>query len=151
MGLEHAEKIVKEPRLVEALKFENIVQMNCGDHHTAAVTKDGRVLTFGWGGSFSAGACGLGHGDYESNAKPTVVETLFRDGAPIGKVECGDMHTMALTKDHELWIWGNGEHGRMGSGSANNCLVPVPMEYFEEDNIVDVRLLIDLFGCTQQE
>ena len=57
---------------------------------------------------------------------------------PIASVKCGEFHTVALTTDGEVWAWGNGEMGRLGNGENDNFEVPVPMEYFAEDNIVQI-------------
>jgi alpha-tubulin suppressor-like RCC1 family protein len=52
-----------------------------GSLYSAVVTRDGTVLTWGYGG-----AGNLGHGDRRSVTKPTVVESLRR--VPIANVAC---------------------------------------------------------------
>ena len=52
------------PRLVEALRDVWIISIACGDAHTVAVARDGRL--FAWGG----GGCGqLGHSETEQMPK----------------------------------------------------------------------------------
>ena len=48
-------------------------QLACGYHHSAAVSKDGMVLTWGRG-IFGQ----LGHGDTENYSLPTPVEALIK-------------------------------------------------------------------------
>lgn len=48
----------------------------CGDNHTAALSEDGLVFTWGMGGSmWSAGA--LGHGDKEPQPTPVVIDYFY--------------------------------------------------------------------------
>lgn len=46
-----------EPRLIPALQGKNVISIVLGDYHSAALTADGKLYTWG---SFSAGALGLG-------------------------------------------------------------------------------------------
>lgn len=51
------QECVTEPKLVDVLKDEVIVDVSCGTRHTGAVTASGQVYC--WGDS-SAAQCGLG-------------------------------------------------------------------------------------------
>ena len=46
-----------EPRVIPALQDRNVISVVLGDYHSAALTADGKLYTWG---SFSAGALGLG-------------------------------------------------------------------------------------------
>jgi alpha-tubulin suppressor-like RCC1 family protein len=39
-------------------------------------------------------------------------------------VEAGGNHTVALTLDRELWVWGYGRYGQLGLGDNDNRLAP---------------------------
>ena len=39
-------------------------------------------------------------------------------------VAAGDGHTVALTEDGVLWVWGYGRFGQLGLGDTNDRLVP---------------------------
>ena len=74
------------------------IQIECGDNHTATVTKKGELLTWG------SNNCGqLGHGDGISRNKPMKVTKL--DGSIITQVSCGTFHTAALTDKGEVLTW----------------------------------------------
>ena len=75
---------------VEALSDEQVVQISCGGAHTAAVTSDGTLYT--WGKNHN-GQLGLGH--VESVGGPTKVSVLEQRAA---WVACGGAHTACLVK-----------------------------------------------------
>jgi alpha-tubulin suppressor-like RCC1 family protein len=105
-----------EPRLIESLGDLVIIMVACGDAHSAALTSDGLVLT--WGG----GGCGqLGHPDTTLMPKdedgcpfqpePRVVESL---NVSVRHICCGKAHTVAVTEEGLLYTWGAGACGQLG-------------------------------------
>ena len=69
-----------------------------GGWHTAALTKEGKVFT--WGYNYNGQ---LGHGDRQDKHIPTKVEIL--DGLFIVKIACGHYHTIAITDDGDAYTW----------------------------------------------
>ncbi|KAL9017428.1 MAG: hypothetical protein Q9185_005246 [Variospora sp. 1 TL-2023] len=117
---------VKRPRLNPHLSAETVgvVHIACGGMHVAALTDDGKVLTWGvndqgalgrntkWDG----GLRGVGESDSESDSgsdsglnpfesTPTAI-TDFPEGTVITKLSAGDSHTLALTDDGLVYGWG---------------------------------------------
>ena len=109
---------MQNPTIVEALKDVHIVDAACGNFHSLALDKSGRVYSWGWGGSFMTGVSGLGHGDAKTQKMPKQIDTFQNERVHIAQVETGELHSLALTDDGELWGWGNGEYGRMGNGGV---------------------------------
>lgn len=115
---------------VELLKFPSalrrVVQVSCGYRHTALVTDNRQLYTYGYG------ECGrLGHGDEESVATPTAVSffasMIESVGARIGgiaQVSCGREHTMAVLVNGDLYGFGWAEAGRLGTGDTGCCVFP---------------------------
>lgn len=64
-------------------------QIACATWHTAAISKDGKVYTWGNGSNGK-----LGHADEENQPLPKLVEGI--DGNVI-QIACGDFHTAVLT------------------------------------------------------
>eukprot|EP00474_Spongospora_subterranea_P008941 CRZ09399.1 hypothetical protein [Spongospora subterranea] len=116
--------IVPVPTLVDVPLEDGdyIIGVDCGYYHTAAVSNNGRVYTWGWGGNWYSGCGGLGHGDTKSVLNPKMVEAL--SDINISQVRCGKYHTLALSKDGTLYSWGRGEYGRLGLNSNSDVLVP---------------------------
>ena len=104
-----------EPRLVQSLadKGAKITQIDCGDFHSVALDQHGVVYTWGGGGaSYNKGQCG--HGNNEDNEVPTIVRGIQHK--PIKKVTAGGFHTLVATEDNELYAWGSGTYGELGTG-----------------------------------
>ena len=87
------------PKLVEGLSGKVCKQVSCSDHHTAVVTKCGKVYTFGRGEDGQ-----LGHGDTKNKYLPTLVQTL--EATDIIPVKCGHRFTIALSTGGCVYTWG---------------------------------------------
>ena len=75
------------PKLVEALKGNHrIVQVAISEWHTAVLTAEGEVLTFGRGEHGQ-----LGHGDQEVQLLPKVVEALAQQQLEYIKIPLVEM------------------------------------------------------------
>jgi len=97
------------PRPIMSLERHRVTNISCGWYHSALVTDDGNIYTFG------AGEYGrLGHGDEANQAEPTLVKAL--EGKNISMVSCGGFHTCAITKAGAVYSWGGGYFGQLGHG-----------------------------------
>ena len=86
-----------------------IVAVAAGGNHSAAVTEDGTLWTWGYGGHGS-----LGHGDKEYRLVPTAVGGAGLGGGRIGR--CRE-----LPAEHAL-AFAMGTHRRLGAASPVRCL-----------------------------
>jgi len=119
-------------RVPEPLR--RVVSVSCGYRHTALVTHDRQLYTFGYG------ECGrLGHGNEESYDEPTLVSyfssRIRSDGASAGgvvSVSCGREHTMVVIGSGDLYGFGWAEAGRLGTGESESCLFPARVSALKE-------------------
>lgn len=114
----------------------NVHAVAAGVAHTVLLDNSGKVYTSGYGGSMlKSGA--LGHGDSKTRAEPTLVEAL--NDVVIEQISSGLYHNMALSNKHQLYAWGRGEYGRLGTGSSNDEKKPVLLEALQDYNITSIK------------
>ena len=99
-----------------------VTHVAAGHAHSAAVTEDGQMHT--WGN----GICGsLGHGSQDIVHEPKLVEAL--QGHTVTAIACGDFHTLAISgSTTEVWAWGANQHGQLGNGSRDDSNVPIAVK-----------------------
>ena len=85
-GRESLDRMVE----VDALSEDRVIVIASGGAHTAAVTTEGALYT--WGKNQHGQ---LGHGDVATREEPTLVEAL---GERVGWVACGGAHTAVLCR-----------------------------------------------------
>jgi alpha-tubulin suppressor-like RCC1 family protein len=102
---------------VVALRDAGVTKVAAGWSHSAALTREGRVLLWGRG-NFGQ----LGHGTRADSASPRAV-SLPADAGVAVDVACGSEHTLVLTERGVLFAWGWNEHGRLLPAPRRYCLV----------------------------
>mmetsp|Transcript_2438 Transcript_2438/g.3550 ORF Transcript_2438/g.3550 Transcript_2438/m.3550 type:complete len:1010 (-) Transcript_2438:272-3301(-) len=104
------------PHLVDDLVHKNratIVDLSCGQYHTACVSAKGDLYTWG-SGKYGQ----IGHGDKSMKRKPVKVLPNKQIGC-YAKVACGDKHTVCLTTSKKVVTFGSGQHGQLGHGGES--------------------------------
>lgn len=106
------------PLLVESLVGIKVTQVSCGGSHSAAVTHEGDLYTWGKGVM-------LGHSDMVTRWTPCKLEL---DLTFVIQVSCGESHSgMVCIKDKEklCMTWGLNTYGQLGINSRENSEMPV--------------------------
>ncbi|MFZ5875057.1 MAG: hypothetical protein ACOYXU_01490 [Nitrospirota bacterium] len=119
--------------------------VSAGAGHTAAIRADGRIFT--WGDN-SFGQLGRALGDNGEQCSQTPApcgsETpgeipQFLGFDPWVAVTAGAFHTVAITRNGELWAWGANDYGQLGIApthvctTVSPCIEPMPVQV--QDNI----------------
>lgn len=142
------------PQLVNWFSGKNTVHIILGWHHIIVTTSDGR--TYSWGRNNNGQ---LGTGDTEDKDTPIEVpiETPTDDDPTtptepiesnpwlsdgyIVQVSAGNNHSLVLTEDGNVYSWGAGFYGQLGTGiSGNGSSRPTPQHVtaLSGKNIVQV-------------
>lgn len=120
------------PTQIKALLGEHVIDMSCGDKHSAVLTSGGDVFTWGDG---SLGQLGLG--DFRRQHTPHRVMEL--QGKMILQISCGAYHTACIDKDEQVYTWGQGGSGRLGHEQENDLAVPTLVESLQGKGIQGVQ------------
>lgn len=111
------------PVRLDALRREPVVQIAAAKFHSAAVTKDGRLFTWGFGRGGR-----LGHPDFHVHSGesaiivPKAVTGLGR--RQVAVVAVAKHHTAVATTSFELFTWGSNRDGRLGYAAVDTQPTP---------------------------
>ncbi|KAJ1280488.1 hypothetical protein BS78_04G236400 [Paspalum vaginatum] len=95
--------IISLPRLLKSSQNLDVQSIACGEKHTAIVTKQGQV--FSWGEESSGR---LGHKTSDSVSHPKIIDSLA--STPVKTIAFGAKYTCAVSVSGELYEWGEGIH-----------------------------------------
>jgi alpha-tubulin suppressor-like RCC1 family protein len=95
----------------------NWKQVSAGNSHTAAIKIDGTLWTWGLN---SSGQLGI-----NNTALRSTPVTTFAGGTNWKQVSAGANRTIAIKTDGNLWVWGTGNLGRLGTNDSTNRPTPV--------------------------
>ncbi|KAJ3678505.1 hypothetical protein LUZ60_002308 [Juncus effusus] len=128
-------------RVSGPLEGLQVLYISCGSWHTALVTSNQKLFTFG-DGAFGV----LGHGNRESVSYPKEVEALSL--CKTMKVACGVWHTAAIVDigvqsnvnvvSRKLFTWGDGAKFRLGQGDKEARLIPTCVQSLIDYNFHQV-------------
>ncbi len=121
------------PKMIGALRGNMVSTIACGMSHTAAVTDEGDV--YSWGRNVQ-GQCGIGVSS-EAVEVPQIVPVLI--GRSVRFVSCGAGHTIVTTANSGAWSWGIGVQGQLGHGDNTNKPHPVRINAMDSHSIKAVE------------
>jgi len=117
----------KQPMLIESMRTKIVTQADVGHRHSAAITDDGSLFTWGEG---DYGRLGLG--DALQRAVPVQVPEI----TDAGMVACGFNHTLVLSRDGStVWSFGAAENGKLGHGDTQRQFKPKIIDFFIDKTV----------------
>ncbi|RUP47695.1 regulator of chromosome condensation 1/beta-lactamase-inhibitor protein II [Jimgerdemannia flammicorona] len=127
----------KKPYPIKDLEDEGIVDVLAGGLHTVAITREGKLWSWGCNDK-----CALGRSGEEN--VPEVVGNL--DTVRIVKVACGDSITVALSDDGKVYSWGTyrSSEGDLGFNPQTSIqAVPTLLQALTKETVVDIVAGVD--------
>ena len=113
--------------IIEAMRTKIVTQADVGHRHSAAITDDGSLFTWGEG---DYGRLGLG--DALQRAVPVQVPEI----TDAGMVACGFNHTLVLSRDGStVWSFGAAENGKLGHGDTQRQFKPKIIDFFIDKTV----------------
>ncbi|XP_062276631.1 probable E3 ubiquitin-protein ligase HERC4 [Scomber scombrus] len=125
------------PNPVHSLDMKKTIHISCGKDHTAILTKDGEVFTFGCGQYGQ-----LGHNSFSDELCPRLVAEP--QGSKVIKIACGRHHTLVMTDSKKVYSFGCGEQGQLGHGEESHQSVPLPVQLPQD--AIDVPQIRDIYA-----
>lgn len=116
------------------LTDKKIISISCGQEHILMLSERGRVLSYGTG---TRGQ--LGHGDLVNvNDSGELVDAL--DGLQVKSIAAGGWHSMALTSQGDVYVWGWNESGQLGFPKETITMkaLPIPLEISDDDHFIAI-------------
>ncbi|KAL9646943.1 hypothetical protein ABK040_013802 [Willaertia magna] len=104
------------------LSGKEVIQIACGLHFCAALTKSGDVYTWGIGmfGQLGIKEQVVSVYDEFKVPKPTKIENFSN----VIYIACGEECMAAITKDKQLYTWGKNLNGMLGHGDEKDIFEP---------------------------
>ncbi|KAL5005987.1 hypothetical protein ScPMuIL_017145 [Solemya velum] len=131
-----------DPLLIEGLSDKEVVDICCGRNHCAVLCENGDVYC--WGSS-KDGQCGSEEDRVTSprHVPIQLPEEVCSHGIPfipekafIKQIACGMSHTMVLSDNHEVWVWGSGL--ALGVVTIETSVQPILLEYLLGKNVLSI-------------
>jgi len=136
------------PAPIPMLAKQFVRLVAAGYSHSAALTTDGRLYT--WGGDkygLEVGFPMLGYGievDWTQREKtvknsdtPQIVKAL--ENSFLMTVDCGGYHTACIDDKGEVYTWGVGNRGQLGHGDVLDWNAPNKVQALCGRNMVDIK------------
>jgi alpha-tubulin suppressor-like RCC1 family protein len=110
------------------LKEIKVASISAGEQHSACITQNHELYTWGSGANYR-----LGHGSLHNSLKPERVQHI--SDHYVIKVSSGSTHTLCLTRDGHIFAMGSGINGRLGIDIAggNDYKTPTRIAPYNEE------------------
>jgi hypothetical protein len=116
------------PMKLNGFDSEKVVMISCGRIHSMALTKSGRV--FSWGDNLYGQ---LGLGNRENSNEPKLIEM---NDIIIKKLSGGHSHSMLLSNNGDIYVFGDNYCGQLGIGSEE--IQTKPMKLNHKNKFIDI-------------
>ncbi len=150
-GLGIAEDILS-PTLNKVLGSVTVVSIAAGWEHSACVSSEGSLYT--WGSGYKDSRRGiippvLGHGNNDGKLSPEKISSLVN--IFITNVTCGWDHCLALDNKGRVLSWGSGQNGKLGNGNEENVAMPCYIPLLENIKIVKISAGSEHSACISEK
>jgi alpha-tubulin suppressor-like RCC1 family protein len=97
-------------------------QVAVSNDYRLALDEDGRVWAWGWNWAGQ-----LGDGSFEER-EDRLDRVALPEGVTITHIAVGNATSFALDTDGDVWAWGDGDSGILGTGTTTDSATPVRVQ-----------------------
>ncbi|EQC27454.1 hypothetical protein SDRG_14778 [Saprolegnia diclina VS20] len=123
------------PSVISTLTMHSVHQVAAGYHHSACITTQGELYTWGCGVDGR-----LGTNSTTTRDTPAIVHALKTLDVVPKIVRCGGRHTCIVTATDELYTWGANDFGQLGLGDTRARSAPTLVTFPSSTRVLDVSL-----------
>ena len=126
IGIGSDDECVSVPTLLNAFNGEKVKAISCGFNHSLALTESGRV--FSWG-SNEYKQLGVSYNSLKKSNKPILIEM---NEIIIEKISCGRNHNLLLSREGDIYVFGDNSDGQLGTGDREKIVYPQKLNHSEK-------------------
>ena len=115
--------------LCDPLNPKHVRSIAAGKSHSVAAGEDGDVFSWGRGWDGQLGHQKVSEVVYE----PRLVEDMENKSTAI--LACGREHTVAVSTNGNMWVWGDNKAGQLGIGTIVQSNKPVSVALLDEHEV----------------
>jgi alpha-tubulin suppressor-like RCC1 family protein len=123
------------PMILKPLRDKRVVKIACGESHSLILTDKADV--YAWGRGFE-GQLGLSK-SIEVASTPQYIKAFY--GSPVQSIEAGAYFSLAITRDGNLYGWGEAKMGQLGLGKQREVRIPQRIPIIEEASKQEHRVV----------
>ena len=115
---------------------EKITFIGCGDDFNIALTNKHRVISFG---KNEDGQLGITSDEKDALTYDITSKFILQDGDYIENVKCGASHSLALSHNGYVYVWGSNKFGQLGIKDEIVIETPTRLESIVE-SVVEIEV-----------
>ena len=123
------------PAILKPLRDKRVIKIACGESHSLILTD--KTDIYAWGRGFE-GQLGLSK-TIEVASTPQYVKAFY--GKPVQTIEAGAFYSLAITKDGQLYGWGEAKMGQLGLGKQREIRLPQKIPVVDEETKQEYRIV----------
>ncbi|KAG7384717.1 putative ATP-dependent RNA helicase ddx49 [Phytophthora pseudosyringae] len=135
LGMESMENQLVPVQVRTGLEKHECLEICCGYYHTIVLCSGAHVFGFGRN---DYGQLGLGSPHASSAANLQLQQQRFSsarlieelEGKDIVRFACGCYHTLAVSDNGVMYVFGRNNHGQLGTGDTSERVYPFPIDDF---------------------
>ncbi|GMF58364.1 unnamed protein product [Phytophthora fragariaefolia] len=135
LGVDSMENQLVPVQVRAGLERQECLEIRCGYYHTIVLCSGAHLFGFGRN---DYGQLGLGRSNASSTANLQLQQQRFSyarlieelEGKDIVRFACGCYHTIAVSDNGVMYVFGRNNHGQLGTGDTNERVYPFPVDDF---------------------